>query len=151
MGVWHGPRTVVGEMYIQESDSFSLDFTAPADTYHALTGASEGQCKNVDVDGAAGTFTIEWEGWYKFDGVASLFPSAGMLIHFALFVNGVIIDKIVTAIDFKNNQDTQTFSGTGIVYLEKGDVVTVRGKTDTVPVTVNVPHFNINLFRISRS
>ena len=139
--------TLAGEMYITHADAYDVSITV-ADTYGQLSGFHKGKENLVTVDESAGEFEIEVDGTYKFDGVASLFPSAGMIIHFAAFVNGVIQEYIETGIDFKNSQDTQTFSGTGLLSLKKGDIVSVRGKSDTVPVSVTVNHMNIHLFRI---
>lgn len=133
-----------GEMYVDTNKTIS--FTAPADVFHPLADAEEGLSKNVIVDKDNGQFKIMQSGCYKFDGVASLYPSGGMKINFALFVNGVKVNKIETSIDFKNSQDTQTFSGTGLSWLEKDDIVDVRAKTDTVPVDLTIEFFNIALF-----
>ncbi len=135
----------VGEMYVK-SPGISFGFTAPADVFHKVAGFHGENSKNVTTDKTLGTFTIEHDADYKFDGVASLFPSAGMKINFAVFVNGSKVESIETTVDFKNSQDTQTFSGTGPLWdLKKGDVVDVRGASDTVPVTLNIDFMNINL------
>lgn len=139
--------TLAGEMYITHADAYDVSITV-ADTYGQLSGFNKGKESLITVDESAGTLTIQVDGTYKFDGVASLFPSSGMIIHFALFLNGICQCNIESGIDFKNSQDTQTFSGTGILDLVKGDVITVRGKSDTVPVTVTVNHMNVHLYRI---
>ena len=142
-----GPKTIAGEMYIEHTDNYDVAITV-ADTYGQLIGFHKGKESNIIIDEANGTFEAKVKGTYKFDGVASLFPSAGMIVHFAVFVNGFIKTKIESGIDFKNSQDTQTFSGTGQLDLEKGDIISVRGKSDTVPITVRVNHMNINIFRV---
>lgn len=141
-----GPKTIAGEMYIEHTDNYDVDITV-ADTYGQLSGFHKGKETNVITNEVAGTFTVKVKGTYKFDGVASLSPSAGMIVHFAVFVNDVLIPNIVSGIDFKNSQNAQTFSGTGLLNLEKGDVVSVSGKSDTVPITLSINHMNTNLFR----
>lgn len=134
-----------GEMYIK-SPGITFDFTAPADIFHQVGGFEKGGERNIVIDETGGEFEIYQDGNYKFDGVASLYPSAGMKINFAAFVNGVKDEKVETSIDFKNNQDTNTFSGTGILCnLKKGDKVSVRGKSDTVSVTLTIEYMNIHL------
>ena len=139
--------TLAGELYITNADAYSINITV-ADTYGQLTGFHKGKENLVTVGESAGEMEIHVGGTYNFDGVASLFPSAGMIVHFAVFVNGVIQYNIESGIDFKNSQNTQTFSGTGLLSLVKGDIVSVRGKSDTVPVSITVNHMNISLFRI---
>ena len=97
-----------------------------------------------------GEFEIEQDADYKFDGVASLYPSAGCKINFAAFLVRDSVEtklaNIETSVDFKNNQDTQTFSGSGIIWnLKKGDKVILKGKSDTVPVDVTIEFMNLNL------
>lgn len=143
--------SVVGEMSIiaqpDPANNYYVDI-AVADTYGTLTGFIKDDESVMDVDGTLGTFTILVGGRYKFDGVASLHPNAGMDMHFAVFVEDVIKKKIETGLDFQNSQDTNTFSGTGILRLNQGDVVTVRGKSSNVPVRVTINHMNISLHRV---
>lgn len=146
MNNFFSPRAVVGEMYIIPADGYSISITSTGE-YGPLTGFRKGKDYNIDVDAVNGTFTIKGDGCYKFDGVASVFPSAGMLLNFAVFVNDVLVTKINTALDFQNNQDTNTFSGTGWLDLKKGDVVTVQGESNNAPVTVNISNMNISIAR----
>lgn len=141
------PKTIAGEVAVYHTDGKNIDITVK-DTYGLISGFHVEKAINMIVDGTAGTFTVKVTGVYKFDGVASLFPSGGMLLHFAAFVNDVIELGIETGIDFKNSQNMQTFSGTGLLTLVAGDVVSVKGRSDTVPVTVNIHHMNLNLFRV---
>ena len=143
--------SIVGEMSLisheNPVDNYYIDITV-ADTYTELTGLLKEDESIMAVDPVLGTFTILVDGRYKFDGVASLHPSAGMIMHFAAFVEDVIIKKIETGLDFQNSQDTNTFSGTGILRLKRGDIVTLRGKSSNAPVKVTINHMNISLFRI---
>ncbi len=141
--------TVAGEMYITNTDTYTLNVTIK-DVYLPLSDFHKGKENRVTVDESAGTFTIQEKGTYKFDGVATLSPSAGMILYFAVFVNDVFQINIETGIDFKNSQNAQTFSGTGMLDLVKGDVVTLRGKTDTAPVTMSVNDMNVHIHRIGR-
>ena len=151
-------RTIAGEMYIKHPDPtpYTVDITV-ADTYARLTGGQDAGFikklgQDVIVDPLLGTFTIKRYGNYKFDGFASLKPNAGMAIHFAVFVTNSFQEHIESGIEFKNSQDTQTFSGTGwLENLNPGDVVSVHGQSDTVPVTVWINHMNISLERRGRS
>lgn len=135
-----------GEMYLKPGDSYSINITQIGQ-WGKLSGLNKGCESNIIVDELAGEFKIQKAGDYKFDGVASIFPSSGMLLDFAVFVNDVFQENINTQLDFKNNQDTNTFSGTGVMALDVGDVVDVRGMSDTQPVTVNITAMNINLHR----
>lgn len=139
-------NTYAGEMYLIPSDGYSINITQTGQ-WGKLSGFNKGIESNIVIDESAGTFTIKKTGNYKFDGVASVFPSAGMLLSFAVFVNDILIEKINTQLDFQNNQDTNTFSGTGIIALDVNDVLDIRGMSDTQPVTVNITAMNINLHR----
>lgn len=139
--------SIVGTMSIRHADAYTVNTTV-ADTYGQLSGFNKIKENLMTVNEVLGELIMQIDGTYKFDGVASLFPGSGVILHFAVFINGVLNEDIESGIDFKNSQDTQTFSGTGTLDLKKGDIVTVRGKTDTVPATITVNHMNINLFRI---
>ena len=147
--------TIVGEMYIQDqpnhADNYKVIITV-ADTYAPIIGLLKGIESNVGVDEVTGTFTIKAKGKYKFDGVASLAPTAGTILHFAVFVerppgSATIQKQIETGLDFQNSQDTNTFSGTGWLDLERGDIITVQGKSSNAPVTVQINHMNISITR----
>ena len=142
----HTFPTIAGEMYIIPGDSYAPVITVAA-TYAVLIGFHKGKEANITVDETNGTFTIVHDGSYKFDGVASLAPSIGMTLEFAVFVNGVIAANINTLLNFQNSQDDNTFSGTGWLDLVVGDVIDVRGKSNNVPVTLNISHMNISLAR----
>ena len=143
----NGKRPVIaGEMYIGHP---GVDVVLTlADTWYQVAGTLKGIESEMTVDNAAGIFTIKHNDCYKFDGVASITPNLGVLIHFALFINANKQDKIETALDFQNNQDLNTFSGTGAIDLTAGDEVTVRAMASTAGKTRSVEHLNILLFKI---
>lgn len=144
-------RTIGGEMYIEDTDSYTADITV-TNTYVQIGGFHKNLESDVVLDPVLGTFTIKRYGNYKFDGVASLAPSAGMILHFAVFVDTDIKKNVETGLDFQNNQDTNTFSGTGwLKNLNPGDVVSVRGKSSNAPITLTINHMNISIERRGRS
>ena len=138
--------TIAGGMYIKPGDSYSISVTDLL--YNKLTGFNKGKESNVIVDGSAGTFTVEIDGTYKFAGIASVAPSAGMFLKFGVYINNIFQEKIEACLDFKNSQDTNTFAGTGFLDLKAGDVVDIRGKSDTQPVTLGICNMNIEIHRI---
>ena len=146
---------IVGEMYLESqpnhADNYKVTITT-ADTYAPIIGLLKGLESHVEVDEVLGTFTIKIPGKYKFDGVASLAPQAGTILHFAVFVErppgaAVIQKQIETGLDFQNSQDTNTFSGTGWMDLERGDIIAVQGKSSNAPVTVQINHMNVSITR----
>ena len=138
----------VGEMYIIAEDAYSIDITA-TDTFECLAGFNKGKETDISIDEIAGQITINRAGSYKFNGIASLEPSVGMTLDFAVFVNGVKAVNISSVLEFQNSQDRNTFSGTGWLDLNVGDVVSVKGKADALG-TIYISNMNINLGRHGR-
>lgn len=144
-------KAIVGELFIVDSDSYSVTVTE-ADTYQHITNFTAGTCKGIDTNEEDGSFIVANSGYYMFSGAASLKPSIGTVVDLALFVysesSGMIIHKIQSGIDFKNSQDMHTFASSGILYLNKGDIVYAYGKASNVPLTMSIKHLNICLVRV---
>jgi hypothetical protein len=134
-------------MYVLHTDTFTATLTSP-ETFYQLAGIKKGLCENIDCNPLAGTFTMRTPGKYKFDGVASISPSKACIIDFAAFVNDIEIPRVRTDLSFLNSQARNTFSGSGFLQLNRGDVVSVRALSDTANVNVSIVHLNINLSRI---
>lgn len=139
--------TIEGCMSIRCSDNRYVDITV-ADTYAALTNLHKVKENLITVNETLGKWTLQIDGSYIFNGVASVKTNIGALIHFAVFVNGNIEYDIETSLDFKNSQDANTFAGLGPLDLKKGDTIEVKGKSDIAPVRLYIHHLNVNLFRI---
>lgn len=139
--------SIAGEMYIVPADAYQLSITQ-LNTFVRLENFNKSIDANMSVNEVDGKFTAEIAGLYLFGGVASLFPSSGMLLTFVVFVNDTFNTNISSSIDFQNSQDTKTFSGRGFINLNKGDVIDVRGKSNTQPVTVSIATMNIGLHRV---
>lgn len=138
--------SVIGEMFIKHP---GIDITLTlADTWYPISGIEKGVEKEMTVNETTGVFTMKQDGAYKFDGVASITPNLGVLIHFAMFKNSAEVEKIETALDFQNNQDLNTFSGTGIVELVKDDEITVSALANSAGKILSVEHLNISLHKI---
>ena len=148
MGAVANEIDVFGEMYFNSCVTPLEATLLVKDQYYTLQGLTEGLKFNMDLDGTNGKWTVKYDGVYFVSGVASLFPSAGALIRFTLFKNEDGQLNICTALSFKNNQDTNTFSGSGFVRLNAGDVLTVRAASDTVPITVDLTNFNVSFMRM---
>lgn len=138
--------SIVGEMFLLSTDGKQLNVT---DTnFNILTGYHKGEEANLEVNEVGGTFTIKVPGRYQFNGAASVFVSAGIVMKFSVFVNGIQAQKTESSLDYKNSQDTNNLSGTGTLKLVKGDVIDIRAKSDTQPVLVDISDMNVNLHRI---
>ena len=139
---------VFGELYFDNIATPLEAVLTDANTYYSLGGLTKKCDFNITIDGTTASMTAKVDGLYDFDGVASIFPSAGTVITFALFVNDVEQAHIKTVLEFQNNQDTNTFSGSGFVRLVAGDVVTVRAKSTTAVLTLKVSNINLSLMRM---
>ena len=117
------------------------------ETYYQIEGMTAGTCQNCS--GNTGTITPLYDGVYGFQGVATIRVNIGCLLTFALCVNGEVQTNINTKIDFKNSQDAQTFSGSGLLNLHTGDSVCVKGKADTDGITATISKMNITLTRLN--
>ena len=145
-GVYHPFIEAQGSFHIVEADSYSLILTA-AGTYYPMTGLTQGTTRLVTVNGAAGTLTIQVPGRYLFTAFASVEPSAAMDLLADLHINGTAVG-VPTHAGFKNSQDTKPLSGSGILILNKGDVLTMNLRSDTAGITVSIPAFNMAVCRI---
>lgn len=137
---------VLGEMYFANCTTPLEAVLTTKETYYKLTGLITTQEFNCSGDGS--DITIEYDGLYKVHGVATIYPSAGCDIKFSLFVNEVAQDNVCTTLSFKNNQDTSTFSGAGLVRLYTGDKVSIRAYSDTNLITLELTNFNLNIMRM---
>jgi len=147
MSLGNGAKpSIVGEMFIKHP-GLDVPLTLK-DTWYQVAGIDKGVEFEMTVNEVTGIFTIKHDGFYKFDGVASITPNLGVLIHFAMFLNSTEIEKIETSLDFQNNQDLNTFSGTGIIEVVKGDEITVRAMANLDGRILSVEHLNISIHKI---
>lgn len=145
-GIFHPFIEAQGSYHLTGADSYSM-LLAVAGTYYTLTGLTQGTTRLVTVTAASGTFTIQVPGRYLFTAFASITPSAAMDLFADLHINGTAVG-IPTHAGFKNSQDAKTLAGSGIVILNKGDILTMRLRSDTAGVSAGIPAFNMAVCRI---
>ena len=140
----------IGEMYFYDLLNPVQITLTTKNSWYPITGLTVGCCKDMIDNASSGEFDIVYDGTYIFNGCATIFPGAGAIITFALFVNDVMQENIITAISFKNNQDRKSFSGSGILKLRTDDVVNVKAMSDTDAITLSMTNINLMLHRTDR-
>ena len=107
-----------------------------ADTYYSIAGTfTDGACQGFNV-ASDGTITCLSSGCFLLNGVSDLQVDKACTITYALEKNSVIDTTSTTPHTFSSASKIDSISITRNVYLEKGDVLKVKAKSDTANTTM---------------
>lgn len=137
-----------GSLYINSDDGVDYVLTT-AGTYYAITSMTTDGYLNTTLSAANGSITVAQTGYYKVGYVVSYSMSgaASATLKGALFNNTSI--STIRSMALRSQNSIVTGATTGILKLNKGDVIDMRVTTDTDSITMKIYSLNLYVNKIS--
>lgn len=85
---------------------------------------------------------------FAFNGVSDLKSDKAATVNYTLFINGVAVSGATTPHTFNNANSYDNISITNLITLTKGDVLTIRAKSDTATTTLTVYSLLVNFIQL---
>jgi len=85
---------------------------------------------------------------FAMNGVSDLKSDKAATVNYTLFVNGAEVSNATTPHTFNNANSYDNISITFLPTLTKGDVITVRAKSDTANTVITVYSLSVNFIQV---
>lgn len=138
--------TAAGELY--EHHGSSTVTLSETTSYYQWTTATAGVCERMTCEDDALTMVVD--GAYRVSASFSgSIAAVNQIVEMDLFLNGEDLEKCSISTKFAVSGDEQPMSWTCLVYLVRGDVLTLRFQNATSSGKVlTIKHINLNASRV---
>lgn len=137
---------VYGEMWDHNDSGFTVDLIT-VQVYENVTNLTTGSQNGFILSNSK--LTTQISGVYKVDYSVSFSGSANSEIGFDLGINGVFQNNTHSHRKIGTGGDIGNTGGTGYIFLNQGDVVTLMARDEASPVRdISIVSVNINLLRV---
>ena len=137
---------IYGEMWNHTDIGFVVDLIT-VQVYENITDLTDGSQNGFTLSNSK--LTAQLSGLYRVDYSISFSGSANSEIGFSVGIGGVEQDQTHSHRTLGTGGDIGNAGGTGYIFLNQGDVVTLMARDEASPVKdINIIATNLNLMRI---